>query len=537
MILKRKIAFEGVKRQYWSIMYRAKKRVSRDVGLEFASLCSKYFLKSHHLHYGYWPAELKVDITNLAAAQENYTDLLISHIPDGVKKILDVGCGTGELARRLIDMGYHVDCVSPNPYLVEQARRLLGNKCRIYECFYEEMQTENRYDLILFSESFQYIDPEAAIKKSIDFLNKAGHILICDIFKKDTPDKSSLPGGHNLSTFYNIVSESPLESLEDLDITEQTAPTLDLENEVLKEIIEPGVNLGQRLLDDRYPFMSKLVRCLYRKKINKITEKYFGGEKTGENFKKFKSYRLMLYKKANPSNACLTDSEDNWGTTICSKSRGKISALTKIIGYERFGQVLKYLKKRKKIALFLTFAVVIVENILNGKKPHELFPSEEASFMAVIGVIFVVAGVFIRLLAQRHFDKTGFSTTGPYAIIRHPYYLGLFLIIAGVLFQLNGWLNWLVVLTSFSIFYGSAIACEEKSLQKRFGIRWKSYKADVPVIIPSVRRHLSLKRPRLWSWRAYSAIIEQKTSLVPLCLPLLIEVLMEDFIFEHIFGI
>ncbi len=520
-------------------MYKAKKRVSRDIGLELASLCGKYLLKSHHLHYGYWPAELKVDITNLAAAQENYTDLLISHIPDGVKKILDVGCGTGELARHLIDLGYQVDCVSPSPYLIEQARKLLGDKCRIYECFYEEMQTENRYDLILFSESFQYIDPRAAIRKSLDFLNEAGCILICDIFKKDTPDKSPLSGGHNLSTFYNIVSESPLELLEDMDITEQTAPNLDLENEVLREIIEPGVNLGQRLLDDRYPFMSKLVRWLYRKRINKITEKYFGGEKTGENFKKFKSYRLMLYKKAAPSNTCLTDSEDSCEMAGCSKSQEeiKISALTKIIGSERFGQVLKYLNKRKNLALFLTFVVVIVENILNGKKPHELFPSEEASFMAVIGVIFVVAGVFIRSLAQRHFDKTGFSTTGPYAIIRHPYYLGLFLIIAGVLFQLNGWLNWLVVLVSFSVFYGSAIACEEKSLQKRFGVRWKSYKAEVPAIIPSVRRHLSLKSPRLWSWRVYSAIIEQKASLVPLCLPLLIEILMEDFIFEHILGI
>ena len=518
-------------------MNRDKKRVSRDLGLELASLCGRYFLKSQHLHYGYWTADLKVDIANLPLAQENYAGFLISHIPDGVKKILDVGCGTGELARHLVDIGYQVDCVSPSPYLVEQARKLLGNKCRIYECFYEDLQTENRYDLVLFSESFQYIDPEEAIKKSLDFLNEAGYVLICDIFKKDTPDKSPLPGGHSLSTFYNIVSQCPLVPVEDLDITEQTAPTLDLANEILKEVIEPSVNLGHRLLVDRHPFMSKFITWLYGKKINKITEKYFSGEKTGQNFKKFKSYRLVLYKKTNLARALQLDSEDGSEVAIGSKfqEKIKISAISKIAASKRFGQILKYLSKRKNLALILTFAIVIAENIVNGKKPHELFPPD-VSIRAVIGVIFVAAGVFLRSWASRHLDKTGFSATGPYVIVRHPLYLALFLIIAGVLFQLNGWLNWLVVLTSFSIFYGAAIIHQEKSLQKRFGKKWQLYKAKVPALIPSIRRHLSLKDSDLWSWKTYSGALERKTSLIPLCLPLLIE-LMENFIFEHILGI
>jgi len=519
-------------------MNRDKKRISRDLGLELASLCGRYFLKSQHLHYGYWTADLKVDIANLSLAQENYVGFLISHIPDGVKKILDVGCGTGELARHLIDLGYQVDCVSPSPYLVEQARKLLENKCHIYECFYEEMQTENRYDLILFGESFQYIDPEAAIKKSLDFLNEASYVLICDIFKKDTPHKSPLPGGHSLSTFYNIVSESPLELVENLDITEQTAPNLDLANEVLKEVIEPSVNLGQQLLEDRHPFMSKFIRWLYGKKINKITGKYFGGEKTADNFKKFKSYRLILYKKTNLSKAPHPDFKITSSGTIASKlqEKNKISAISKITGSKRFSRILKYLKKRRTLALILAFTIVIAENIVNGKKPHELFPPEDVSFMAVIGVIFVAAGVFLRSLARRHLDKTGFSTTGPYAIVRHPSYLGLFLIITGVLLQLNGWLNWLVVLTFFSIFYGAAVICEEKSFQKHFRSKWQLYKTEVPALIPSLRRHLSLKGPHLWSWKAYSSVLERKTSLMPLCLPLLIELLMEDFIFEHILG-
>jgi hypothetical protein len=35
---------------------------SRDLGLEFAAVCGKYFLGIEHLHYGYWPEDLPVRI-------------------------------------------------------------------------------------------------------------------------------------------------------------------------------------------------------------------------------------------------------------------------------------------------------------------------------------------------------------------------------------------------------------------------------------------------------------------------------------------
>jgi SAM-dependent methyltransferase len=275
----------------------AKKKVSREIGLELGSICSRYFLKSEHLHYGYWTDGLQVDVANLHIAQENYVNFLISHIPDGVTRILDVGCGTGRIAKRLVDMGYQVDCVSPSPFLSNQARELLGSTSHIFECSYEQLQTENRYDLILFGESFQYIAPEHPIKKTLDFLNQGGYLLICDVFRKETPGESPLPGGHPLTVFYNIVSECPLEPVKDLDITDQTAPTLDIVNDVFKQVVGPSVNMAQRLLDSRYPYMSKFLKWFYRKKIEKINRKYFSGEKTGENFRKFKSYRLLLYRK------------------------------------------------------------------------------------------------------------------------------------------------------------------------------------------------------------------------------------------------
>ncbi len=519
-------------------MDKPQKTVSRNIGIEIGAICGKYFLKSQHLHYGYWTSDLQVNIASLPIAQENYANFLISHIPDGVRTILDVGCGLGQIPKKLVDMGYQVDCVSPSPFLSNQARELLGNTSHIFECYYEQLQTENRYDLILFSESFQYIDIEEAIKKTLGFLNQSGYILICDFFKKESPYKSPLSGGHPLTRFYNIVYEYPLEPIKDLDITKETAPNLDIANDMLKEVIEPTANLAQQLLDNRYPFTSKFLKWMYRKKINKLNKKYFSGERTGENFKKFKSYRLLLYEKINLKKAWQLDFRDAYLENVGSKfeEKNKLSAITRLANSRRFESVLNYLRKQRTLALKLVFPIIIIENILNGKKPHEL-GIPDISIMAVIGLIFVLSGVFIRFWARGHFTKGRLFTTGPYALVRHPLYLGSFLVVCGVLFQLNGWLfNWGVIIPSFVVFYGAAIIYEERSLEKKFGKQWQLYKAKTPAIIPSLQNWLLPRETFKWSWKTYLSTHEAKVTLILLSLPLLIE-LMEDFVFESMLGI
>lgn len=273
-----------------------KKTLSREIGLEIGTICGRHLLNVEHLHYGYWTKDSKVDLANLPAAQKKYTDFLMSNIPDGVHSILDVGCGMGQTAKRLTEAGYKVDGVSPSSFLAQQARALLQEKSEIFECFYEQLQTEKRYDLVLFSESFQYIDPETAIKKTLSLLNPDGHILICDIFKVDINEKSPISGGHNLTKFLTMMSEYPVKLVKNLDITEETAPSRDIENHICKDVLEPVSMLLGKLLQSRYPLLSKFLKWKYRKKIEKIRRKYFSDQRTAEIFKKFKTYRLLLYK-------------------------------------------------------------------------------------------------------------------------------------------------------------------------------------------------------------------------------------------------
>ncbi len=278
-------------------MKKTKKDVSRGLGLEVGSICGKYFLKLDHLHYGYWTDDIEVDVANLHLAQDEYAKFVISHIPDGVKTVLDVGCGTGQIAKELLDIGYQVDCVSPSPALKDLASELLGNRSHIFQCRYEHLQTDNRYDLAFFCESFQYIDLETALSNTTKFLNTGGYLLICDIFRKDTEHKGVMGGGHKLTRFNDLIEKYPFKLIENLDITDKTAANIDLLNDVLENIIVPVANAGVRFLGSRHPIALKFLMWKYRKKINKLHKKYLEGGRTGEDFKEYKSYRLLLYKK------------------------------------------------------------------------------------------------------------------------------------------------------------------------------------------------------------------------------------------------
>ena len=107
----------------------------------------------------------------------------------------------------------------------------------------------------------------------------------------------------------------------------------------------------------------------------------------------------------------------------------------------------------------------------------------------LIGIFFVLAGIFIRILASGTIKKNVVLTTaGPYGICRHPLYLGSFLLSLGLSI-----ISWnLYVFIFFVIFYPftyiPAIIKEEVFLTEKFGDAYLNYKKSVPCFIPSMKK-------------------------------------------------
>lgn len=276
---------------------KKKKYDSKEAGLTMSLILGRYFLNAEDLHYGYWEQGDEVRVENFVSAQKKYSEFLISHIPERVEKILDVGGGAGVTTRKLLSRGFAVDCLTPSPDLAEEARKEIKGNTEVFEAKFQDFKSEKRYDLILFSESFQYIPVKDSLPNSIEHLKDKGYILICDFFKTEHPGKSALSGGHNLKNFYEKLKGFPLKIVEDIDITPNTAPNMDVVEDFIKRVARPVWDLLFKFLGMNYPFWFKLLKKLYKKKIIKTEKKFFSGRLNGEEFKKYKSYRLMVLQK------------------------------------------------------------------------------------------------------------------------------------------------------------------------------------------------------------------------------------------------
>jgi len=94
---------------------------------------------------------------------------------------------------------------------------------------------------------------------------------------------------------------------------------------------------------------------------------------------------------------------------------------------------------------------------------------------------FAVSSMFGAELYREH----KLVTNGPFAIIRHPLYMGVLLSAIGALFVFKTWS--MVVFTPLSLVVIGRAEREEKLLEQEFGEEWKAYIAKVPKWFPKFR--------------------------------------------------
>ncbi len=112
------------------------------------------------------------------------------------------------------------------------------------------------------------------------------------------------------------------------------------------------------------------------------------------------------------------------------------------------------------------------------------------------GVVLLIIGESIRILAVRYaggrtctkkIGAPNLVTSGPFAYVRNPLYLGNMLIYLGVVLIAGGqylWLLFIITLVFFIIQYSLIVSLEQETLTKKFGDKYLEYCKNVPALLP-----------------------------------------------------
>jgi SAM-dependent methyltransferase len=121
--------------------------------------------------------------------ETRYTyDFVKRFLPSTCRRILEVGCGTGDLAAHLLRDGYAVTAIDSDPECVAAARqRGVNAQIATWPGF-----DDGYFDAILFTRSLHHIHPlDYSVRHAADRLRDGGRIIVED-FAYESADEKTL---------------------------------------------------------------------------------------------------------------------------------------------------------------------------------------------------------------------------------------------------------------------------------------------------------------------------------------------------------
>ena len=159
-----------------------------------------------------------------------------------------------------------------------------------------------------------------------------------------------------------------------------------------------------------------------------------------------------------------------------------------------------------------------------------IFLSRLAPFPLVFGSLLIALGEWLRIWAVGYAGGStrtrtlgaarDLVTTGPYAHVRNPLYLGNFVLCIGVCVFANVYWMIAALVIGFLIQYTPIILSEETYLLKLCGDRYRAYCATVPRLMPHLRAYASSSEHDYSLRRALKS--EKRTLTAILCVLILI---------------
>ena len=263
-------------------------------------------IRSPYLHYGFWddpesidPEQLTLD--DMVKAQGRYIEHLASFIPEEVKTILDVGAGIGGNSSYLISKGFEIEALSPDEYQETVFAEKYNGKVRFHRTKFEDFEPEKKYDLVFESESACYIQIEPGWKTAQKTVRDGGYLLASDYFlhHNDGSGDWHIKASHDEKNYMKKAEEYGFKLIREYDQTDNTMPTLDGAKALMERYIFPTVEFSSNYLDKNHPFILKLIKKTFGKRVNDKMNQL--SLLNSRDFKKYKRYMIFLFQKVDQS--------------------------------------------------------------------------------------------------------------------------------------------------------------------------------------------------------------------------------------------
>lgn len=160
--------------------------------------------------------------------------------------------------------------------------------------------------------------------------------------------------------------------------------------------------------------------------------------------------------------------------------------------------------KRRGTLPTLILLPVVLGALVDFRYPHGSHTAdllwEMGCFLVALvglGIRVVVSGTVPEGTSGRNTKQRAdeLNTTGVYSIVRHPLYLGNFIMGLGVALQPRVWYLPVIVGLVTWLYYERVIVAEEAFLERTFGERFRTWANAVPIAIPRWRAYIPSQLP------------------------------------------
>jgi 2-polyprenyl-3-methyl-5-hydroxy-6-metoxy-1,4-benzoquinol methylase len=117
---------------------------------------------------------------------QQYQNYLLKNIPQNCNCILDVGCGTGELTKKLVPYSTEIIGIDISENMVNEAlKRNNDEKIKYINISVEKYleETDRKFDIIISIAALHHMNEEKILEAMKNKLTKGGRIIILDLVK------------------------------------------------------------------------------------------------------------------------------------------------------------------------------------------------------------------------------------------------------------------------------------------------------------------------------------------------------------------